>query len=72
MEKRHVRGAEGLRVDERRLAAILASDIAGCLRLMRRNEGATVPNSNEYKGVSAKKDRSMDQSGLCAARLGLS
>jgi class 3 adenylate cyclase len=33
---------EGLRVDERRLAAILAADVAGYSRLMGRNEEETV------------------------------
>jgi class 3 adenylate cyclase len=62
---------KGLRVGVRRLAAILSSDIAGCSRLMRRKKARRFANSNEYKGVSAKKDRSWTQSGLCAARLGM-
>ena len=42
---------KGLRVDERRLAAILAADIAGYSRLMGRNEEATVRDLEAHQAV---------------------
>jgi adenylate cyclase len=42
---------DGLRVDERRLAAILAADVAGYSRLMGRNEEATVRDLEAHKAA---------------------
>src|SRR5215471_7580363 len=42
---------EGLHVDERRLAAILAADVAGYSRLMGRDEAATVRDLEAHKAV---------------------
>ena len=42
---------EGLRVDERRLAAILAADVAGYSRLMGRNEDETVRDLEAHQAV---------------------
>jgi class 3 adenylate cyclase len=41
----------------RRLAAIVASDIAGCSRLMGRNEGETVRELKRVRRRVSKKDR---------------
>jgi len=43
--------SEGLHVDERRLAAILAADVAGYSRLMGRNEDQTVSDLEAHKAV---------------------
>src|ERR1700761_7381203 len=42
---------EGLRVDERRLAAILAADVAGYSRLMGQDEAATVRDLEAHKAA---------------------
>ena len=64
---------KGLRVDERRLAAILASDIAGCSRLMRRNEGATVRELKRVQRCVGKEGPLMDAKAACALlELGMS
>ena len=42
---------DGLRVDERRLAAILAADVAGYSRLMGRNEDETVRDLEAHQAV---------------------
>ena len=42
---------EGLHVDERRLAAILAADVAGYSRLMGRNEEETVRDLEAHQAV---------------------
>ena len=44
-------GPEGLHVDERRLAAILAADVAGYSRLMGRNEEETVRELEAHQAV---------------------
>jgi adenylate cyclase len=44
-------GPEGLHVDERRLAAILAADVAGYSRLMGRNEEETVRDLEAHQAV---------------------
>ena len=44
-------GPEGLHVDERRLAAILATDVAGYSRLMGRNEEETVRDLEAHHAV---------------------
>ena len=51
---------KGLRVDVRRLAAILSSDIAGCSRLMRRNEGETVRELKRVQRCVGKEGPLMD------------
>ena len=57
---------KGLRVDVRRLAAILASDIAGCSRLMRRNEGETVRELKRVQRCVGKEGPLMDAKAACA------
>ena len=42
---------DGLHVDERRLAAILAADVAGYSRLMGRNEEETVRDLEAHQAV---------------------
>jgi adenylate cyclase len=44
-------GPEGLHIDERRLAAILAADVAGYSRLMGRNEEETVRDLEAHQAV---------------------
>jgi hypothetical protein len=58
--------SEGLK---RRLAAILASDIAGCSRLIGRNEEKSVREPKRVRRrVSAKKDRlSTQKRALCCS-----
>ena len=51
MENAMTDASEGLHVDERRLAAILAADVAGYSRLMGGNEDATVRDLEVHKAV---------------------
>ena len=51
MENAMTDASEGLHVDERRLAAILAADVAGYSRLMGGNEDATVRELEAHKAV---------------------
>ena len=51
MEVAMSEAAEGLHVDERRLAAILAADVAGYSRLMGRDEAATVRDLEAHKAA---------------------
>ena len=51
MENAMSKAPENLRVDERRLAAILAADVAGYSRLMGRNEEATVRDLEAHQAV---------------------
>ncbi len=44
-------GLEGLHVNDRRLAAISAADLAGYLRLMGRNEEETVRDLEAHRAV---------------------
>jgi hypothetical protein len=44
-------GAEGLHIDERRLAAILVADVAGYSRLMGRNKEETVRDLEAHQAV---------------------
>ena len=48
---------EGLHVDERRLAAILAADVAGYSRLMGRNEEETVRELDAHQLTLSPRDR---------------
>jgi adenylate cyclase len=51
MEQAMSEAPEGLHVDERRLAAILAADVAGYSRLMGRNEEETVRDLEAHQAV---------------------
>ena len=51
MENAMTDASEGLHVDERRLAAILAADVAGYSRLMGRNEDETVRDLEAHQAV---------------------
>jgi class 3 adenylate cyclase/TolB-like protein len=51
MESAMTDASEGLHVDERRLAAILAADVAGYSRLMGRNEDETVRDLEAHQAV---------------------
>jgi class 3 adenylate cyclase len=51
MEHAMSEATEGLQADERRLAAILAADVAGYSRLMGRNEDETVRDLEAHQAV---------------------
>jgi class 3 adenylate cyclase len=51
MEQAMSEAPEGLHVDERRLAAILAADVVGYSRLMGRDETATVRDLEAHKAA---------------------
>jgi adenylate cyclase len=51
MEHATSEATEGLHADERRLAAILAADVAGYSRLMGRNEEETVRDLEAHQAV---------------------
>ena len=51
MEPRSAKAPEGLPIDERRLVAVLAADVAGYSRLMGRNEAETVREFETHEAV---------------------